>query len=346
MSFSRVDYLHGEGDAALMTTVEAALGATWAPPPNTLITFLNTDDSSLYYFDRGTSAFVVLFEIGSSYTDENARDAIGAALVGGTGITITPDDTNDVINIEVDVSDINEIARDAVGAALTSSGASLNITPDDTNDVINIEVATAAEAERIRDVVGAILTAGSGIAITPDDTNDIITIESTGGYTDEQAQDAVGTIFTDNGLAVVTYSDATPSIDVNVPAAAGSDYRTGTDATKALTSDAAWDAAAYVALTDAATVAVDMSTGINFSVTLGGNRTLGAPSNMKEGQTGVIVITQDGTGSRTLAYNAAWLFAGGTDPTLSTAAGAKDMLFYTVLPSAATVFGSLVKAIA
>lgn len=174
-----------------------------------------------------------------------------------------------------------------------------------------------------------------------------VTLTTGGAYTDEQAQDAVGTIFTDTGLAVVTYSDATPSIDVNVPAAAGSDYRTGTDATKALTSDAVWDAAAYVTLNDAGgNIAVDLSTGLNFSMTMDGDYTLSAPANGKPGQTGCIVFTQDGTGTQTLAYNAAWKFAGGTDPTLSTAASTVDILFYQVLANGTDVYANLVKAIA
>lgn len=117
-------------------------------------------------------------------------------------------------------------------------------------------------------------------------------------------------------------------------------------ADKVLSTDQVWSAAGYVALTDAATVAVDMSAGFNFSLTIGGNRTLGAPTNMKEGQSGDIVITQDGTGSRTLAYNAAWKFAGGVAPTLSTAAGTKDILTYKVLPGATTVAAALIKGVA
>lgn len=168
-----------------------------------------------------------------------------------------------------------------------------------------------------------------------------------GTYTDEMAQDAVGNILTDTGLAVVTYNDGGPSIDVNVPAAAGSDYRTGTDATKALTADSIWDAAAYVTLNDSGgNIAVDLSTGINFSMTMDGDYTLSAPSNGKPGQTGVIVLTQDGTGTQTLAYNAAWKFAGGTDPTLSTAASTVDLLFYQVLANGTDVYATLVKAIA
>ena len=85
-----------------------------------------------------------------------------------------------------------------------------------------------------------------------------------------------------------------------------------------------------VALTDAATIAVDLSLGNNFTVTLAGNRTLGAPTNVTAGQSGVIVVTQDGTGSRTLAYNSVYKFAGGTAPTLTTTASAVDVLAYYV----------------
>jgi hypothetical protein len=54
---------------------------------------------------------------------------------------------------------------------------------------------------------------------------------------------------------------------------------------------------------------------------------------------------QDGTGSRTLAFHADWLFAGGSDPVVSTTAGAKDLLFYEVLSTGKT-FGNLIKAVA
>ena len=85
-----------------------------------------------------------------------------------------------------------------------------------------------------------------------------------------------------------------------------------------------------VVLQDQATVAVDLSLGNNFTLTLAGNRTLGAPTNVTAGQSGVIVVTQDGTGSRTLAYNSVYKFAGGTAPTLTTTASAVDVLAYYV----------------
>ena len=87
---------------------------------------------------------------------------------------------------------------------------------------------------------------------------------------------------------------------------------------------------AYVTLTDAATIATDLSLGNQFQVTLGGNRTLGAPTNVVAGQSGVIRVVQDGSGGRTLAYNSVFKFPGGTAPTLTTTANAVDLLAYHV----------------
>jgi len=84
------------------------------------------------------------------------------------------------------------------------------------------------------------------------------------------------------------------------------------------------------ALTDGATITPNFATANNFSVTLGGNRTLANPTNLTAGQSGAIVITQDGTGSRTLAFGGYWKFAGGTAPTLTTTASKTDVLVYYV----------------
>jgi len=85
-----------------------------------------------------------------------------------------------------------------------------------------------------------------------------------------------------------------------------------------------------VALTDGATITADFDAANFFSVTLGGNRTLANPTNLTAGQSGVIVITQDATGSRTLAYGANWKFSSGGAPTLTLTAGAVDVLAYYV----------------
>jgi hypothetical protein len=107
-----------------------------------------------------------------------------------------------------------------------------------------------------------------------------------------------------------------------------------------------WDAAEPVALSESGgNVAVDMNSGINFTLAMAGNYTLSNPTNEKPGQNGFIQITQDATGSRTLAYGSEWKFPSGSDPVLSTAANSIDVLFYQVL-SSGVIFGNLVKAIA
>lgn len=83
-------------------------------------------------------------------------------------------------------------------------------------------------------------------------------------------------------------------------------------------------------LTDGSTITPDISLSNMFSVTLGGNRTLGIPTNAAPGQQGTISIHQDTTGSRTLSYAWGYQWAGGVSIALSTTAGARDLLAYSV----------------
>ena len=92
-------------------------------------------------------------------------------------------------------------------------------------------------------------------------------------------------------------------------------------------------AANITALSDGATITIDMATACHHSVTLGGNRTFAAPSNQVVGQAGSIFITQDGSGSRTAAFNSAFKFVGGTAPTLTTTASATDRIDYIIKSS-------------
>ena len=83
----------------------------------------------------------------------------------------------------------------------------------------------------------------------------------------------------------------------------------------------------------AANVAINLANCNIFNLTLGTNSNLNRPSNIAVGQAGTIFVTQDGTGSRTLSFNAAYDFAGGTAPTLTTTASAVDRIDYVVLSS-------------
>ena len=81
-------------------------------------------------------------------------------------------------------------------------------------------------------------------------------------------------------------------------------------------------------LTDQATVTWDASTQDVCKLTLGGNRTLAAPTNNTTGQFISILVIQDGTGSRTLTWNAVFEFASDTAPTLTTTANMGDVFVF------------------
>ena len=77
-------------------------------------------------------------------------------------------------------------------------------------------------------------------------------------------------------------------------------------------------------------VTLDFDAYQNFILTFTGNVTLAAPSTEKVGQSGVIVIIQDGTGSRTLSLHGDYETAGGDALSISTAGSAVDVLPYFV----------------
>lgn len=123
------------------------------------------------------------------------------------------------------------------------------------------------------------------------------------------------------------------NITLTVAAASNTEYRAGSNTTHALTTGGVWSAAKPTVLTDGANVAVNMDNGLNFQLTLGGNRHLDNPTGAKPGQSGFIRIKQDATGNRTLSFGVNWVFAGNTAPTLSTDGNIRDYLSYVVYSS-------------
>ena len=85
-----------------------------------------------------------------------------------------------------------------------------------------------------------------------------------------------------------------------------------------------------VVLEDGPTIEWDWSKGPIARVTLAGDRTLAAPTNLgTKAGTWSVFVKQDGVGTRLLSYDAAYLFQFGVDPTLSTDPDALDILVFT-----------------
>jgi len=98
--------------------------------------------------------------------------------------------------------------------------------------------------------------------------------------------------------------EANPASAANVRAAA---------ANKVITADLLETASALVTLTDAATIALDWDTGINFDVTLTTDRVLGNPTNGQPGTWRTVLVKSDG-GPDTLTFGNQY---GGTVPTIT-----------------------------
>ena len=81
-------------------------------------------------------------------------------------------------------------------------------------------------------------------------------------------------------------------------------------------------------LTDASTVTWNALTQSVAKVTLGGNRTIGLASGGVAGAFISILVIQDGTGSRTVTWNAAYEFTANTAPTLTTTADLGDLFVF------------------
>lgn len=345
---------------------------------------LNVGDAELTALAGLTSAADKLpYFTGSGTADLADFTAFGRTLIANANASDARTDLGLVIGTDVQAYDAFLASIAALGTAadkgiyitalntaaefaLTSYGRSIAGVADEAafKALVNLEPGTDVQAynARLADLAGAswaqgdiIYFNGTNLVRLPAGTNgQLLKTQGTGANPTWVTASGTGDMLGANNLsdvasAATAFSNikqaASSSATGVVELAIDTEYRTGTDATRALTPDCVWDAAAEVTLTDAATIAVDMSTFINAVVTLAGNRALGNPTNEKVGQSGLIRIVQDATGSRTLSYGTDWEFAGGTAPVLTTTANAQDLLFYHVIATD-RIFATLIKAIA
>lgn len=131
--------------------------------------------------------------------------------------------------------------------------------------------------------------------------------------------------FDNNGTLQIKHSGGAWA---NLPAgpATSSDVQAGTNATKFVTASALSGSATPQTLVDGATISWDVSLGYNANVTLGGNRTMAAPTNVITGLTYTVHVCQPSSGGPwTMTWNAAFSWGVAGTPTLTTTASKCDM---------------------
>lgn len=248
---------------------------------------------------------------------------VGAPTVGSDAATKTYVDAGDSATATAVAASATAAAGSATAAAGSASSASTSATnaANSATAAANSASAASTSASNAAGSATAAQAAAASISGGP--------VTSVNGETG-----IVSLTAAEVGAAAAVHSHAVADV-TGLQTALDAKAATADLAAKAALASAQTFAGAQrggiTALTDAATITPDASANNYFSVTLAGNRTLANPSNLTAGQGGSIIITQDGTGSRTLSYGTAWDFAGGTAPTLTTTAGAVDRLDYFVV---------------
>jgi hypothetical protein len=125
----------------------------------------------------------------------------------------------------------------------------------------------------------------------------------------------------------------------------GTDVQAYDADTAKLDVDQSWTGAQRGTVNTISGTEIDFSAGNNFTKTLSATTSFTAAS-MTAGQSGVIVLIQDGTGSRTASWSGDFEFAAGTAPTLTTSANGVDVLPYYIRASGSVVIGQPVQAVA
>jgi hypothetical protein len=312
---------------------QTATNISFTPSGNVSSTNVQLAIQELDTEKLSTSLTSAQIYVGNSSNVATATAVTGDVAISNTGVTSIA--AGAIVNADINASAAIDYSK---LASLTSG---------------NVIIGSVANVPTARAITGDITISNTGVvaiaagAIVDADVNGAAAI--TGTKIQQGSTSVRGTVqLTDSTSSTSTTTAATPNaVKSAYDLAAAALPKSGGTMTGAITFAAGQTITGYglldgaqtwtkgqrgeiTALTSAATITPNFADSNNFSVTLDTNATLANPSNIAAGQSGCIWITQDGTGSRTLAYGADWEFTGGTAPTLSTAAGAVDCLVYAV----------------
>jgi len=306
------------------------------------------DDRAVYFFDKGgekisSDGTDFTFNSGNDInltatTDINIPSNVGLTFGDdgekiegdGTDLTIAGNNINltavaDVVipaNIGLTFGTGEKIEGDSTDLTITS-GAKINLTA--TSDVHipnNVGIVFGGDSEKIE---------GDGTDMTISANN--LTIDAAADIT----LDAAGNNFkfSSGGTQILDIANSSSDVIIKPTVDAKDIIIHQADGTSLVEfNDGAYSkftAMAYfpeATLTDQATIAWNVLTSPVAKVTLGANRTLGAATGSQAGQFVSLLIIQDGTGSRTVTFNAAYEFKDDTAPTLTTTAAKGDLFVF------------------
>jgi hypothetical protein len=265
----------------------------------------------------GIESFTPLSGVPAGFTGDSGLSVRMVYTTSGTTwnwIQYFPNDPENryggaITTLEGDVttiqSDITQVQSDILG--LDSS--KLDVTTAATTYVANADIGVTVQAYDST----LLNDADIGVTVQAYDANlpagNTILVDGDIGVT-VQAYDATTLVYNDIGVTVQGYDSH--YVRTNQAQTFGAPQRGG-----------------LVNIGSSASMTLNLSTGNNFYTTLDTSTSL-TPANLTQGQHGVLVITQDGTGGHTMSFDSTFKFPGGAIPNLTTTAGAVDVLVYYV----------------
>ncbi|MDP6583878.1 MAG: hypothetical protein QF535_04420 [Anaerolineales bacterium] len=225
-----------------------------------------------------------------------ADDAITAAKLPANSVAASElaDDAVDTAAIANLAVTTAKIAADAIDGTKLA------------DDAVNSEHYTNGSIDTVH--IGDNQVTGAKIAMGSDAAGDILTYTGT-DYVRLPKGTASQTLKMNSGATAVEWGTAGASLSAAQEWTAQQNFNN-----TALTFDATQDWA--------------LTANQVATLTLTANTTFDAPTQMVDGAFYSLIIIQDGTGGRTASWNTVFKWAGGTAPTLTTTASAKDIFVW------------------
>jgi len=272
---------------------------------------INFGDNDKAVFGAG-SDLQIYHDGSNSYIRDNGTG--GLNIQGSTSVVIEDTDGNNMIACN-DGGAVN-LYHGAGSNKLQTTSTGVNVTGTVTADGLslgdneNLSIGASGDLKMFHDGVGGnsyIQDAGTGDLYLDFSDDFIIRKFASAEVVAQFNSDGAVELYYDNSKKLETTSS-------------------GIDVTGQVLADKAYIAEAT--LTDGATINWDMADESVAKVTLGGNRTLAAPTNGSTGQFASLLVIQDGTGTRTLTFNAVYEFKDDTAPTLTSTGGKGDLFVF------------------
>lgn len=161
---------------------------------------MSSDSATKVPTQQSVKAFVEAQFAGAGYTDEQARDAIGTAIVAGSGLDVTVDDAGNIITID------REAITAKIGPSATFDGGGAALTTSVASPIIRVPYATTLTGDSISaDAAGsAVVDVQRATAAAP---NTFTSIAGTAKPTLSSAQSATDTALTGWGDTTLDEGD-------------------------------------------------------------------------------------------------------------------------------------------